>query len=65
MKDFITELLGLEGIILTKAEERTSERHFWVELPRKPHSCPVCGESTDKVHDYREQKVIDEEPIFI
>lgn len=59
MKDFITELLGLEGIILTKAEERTSERHLWVELPRKPHSCPVCGESTDKVHDYREQKVKD------
>lgn len=59
MKDFITELLGLEGIILTKAEERTSERHLWVELPRKPHSCPVCGESTDKVHDYREQEVKD------
>lgn len=59
MNNIITKLIGLEGVILTKVEEKVTERHLWIELPRKAHSCPVCGESTDKVHDYREQKVKD------
>ena len=28
-----------------------------IELPRKKHTCPVCKQPTDKVHDYRLQKV--------
>lgn len=59
MKHNITELLGLEDVILTNVKEFKSERHLWIELPRKAHSCPDCGELTDKVHDYREQNVKD------
>ncbi|MBQ6393156.1 MAG: transposase family protein, partial [Eubacterium sp.] len=26
-------------------------------LPRKEHKCPVCGEQTDRIHDYRKQRI--------
>ncbi|ENH96017.1 transposase for IS652, partial [Gracilibacillus halophilus YIM-C55.5] len=28
-----------------------------VELERKPHCCPTCGLVTDRIHDYRIQKI--------
>lgn len=28
-----------------------------LEMPRKPYACPSCGEMTEKIHDYRLQKV--------
>lgn len=27
-----------------------------IELPHKKHTCPVCEQRTDKIHDYRLQK---------
>ena len=38
-------------------EERKGEIFLYVEMERKPHPCPDCGQLTNKVHDYRWQKV--------
>lgn len=54
-----SKLLGMEDIIVKKVWEDANVRHIGIELPRQPHNCPVCGGETNKVHDYREQKVRD------
>lgn len=28
-------------------------------MQRKAHKCPACGNETDRVHDYRKQKIKD------
>lgn len=55
--NFNMNWLGFEGVIVTKVEKVEGTIHFHVECERKPHPCPNCGELTDKVHDYRIQKV--------
>ena len=30
-----------------------------IEMQRKPHTCPCCGHSTQRVHDYHKQKIKD------
>lgn len=32
---------------------------LYIQLERKVHTCPHCGCKTDKIHDYRDQKVRD------
>lgn len=58
-KDYTTELLNLEEVIVKKVENLENEVHIHIELPRKPHKCPCCGETTETVHDYRTQRVKD------
>lgn len=59
MKDYTTKLLGLEDVIVKNVWEDEVSRHIEIELPRKEHRCPCCGELTDKVHDYRSQCIKD------
>jgi len=50
-------LPGFEEFIITdtKVIEGTYQIHLQVE--RRPHSCPACHHLTDKIHDYRIQKI--------
>lgn len=58
-KDFSAEILGLQGVIVTAVNERNGQLCICVELPRKEHTCPVCGARTSAIHDYRKQAVRD------
>lgn len=59
MKDNTAKLLGLEDVIVKNVDQNGGEIHIELELPRKAHRCPQCGETTVKIHDYREQRVKD------
>lgn len=59
MKDNITKLLGLEDVIVKNVEENEREFEIYIELPRKTHECPCCGRNTDRIHDYRMQRIRD------
>ena len=59
MLDYTSELLNLEDVIITKAENISNQLHIHIELPRKQHICPTCGAFTDRIHDYRIQTVKD------
>ena len=53
------KLLGLEDVLVKNIYEVHGEQHIDIELPRRIHRCPCCGCETDRIHDYREQKVKD------
>lgn len=53
------KILGMEEVIVKKVEENENGLKIYIELPRKEHKCPCCGETTNHVHDYREQKIKD------
>ena len=53
-QNYTAKLLNLEDVIITNVENIFEEFHIYIELPRKKHTCPVCGSVTDRVHDYRE-----------
>jgi transposase len=59
MLDYTTELLDLEDVTITKAENISNQLHIYIELPRRSHVCPACGAVTDLVHDYRMQVIKD------
>lgn len=59
MENYMTKLLGLKDVIVTDIDDSGSELLIYIELPRRKHKCPMCGTSTDKIHDYRKQKVKD------
>ena len=48
---------GLKGVTIERMEEQENRIVLYVSLPRKEHICPSCGASTNKVHDYRMQKI--------
>ena len=58
-ENIIKELVGLQDIIVNKVEQNEKEMQIYLELKRKDHICPCCSSSTDKIHDYREQKITD------
>ena len=58
-KDYTSKLLNLEDVIITGVENISDKLHIFIELPRKPHTCPVCGAVTEHIHDYRMQTVKD------
>ena len=51
-QDYTAKLPNLEDVIITNVENISEELHINIELPRKEHTCPVCGSVTDRVHDY-------------
>ena len=53
------KLLGLEDVIVEEVYDNETEIHVNIRLPRKEHICPVCGERTNSIHDYRRQTVRD------
>lgn len=56
---YIEDLLELKGVNVINIDNNSISTDIYIELPRKNHECPDCGTHTDKVHDYRLQKVKD------
>lgn len=57
---YITKnLIGLQDVILKNVEQDENYIYIYVQMPRKAHTCPCCGKSTEKVHDYRKQYIKD------
>lgn len=59
MKDNTTKLLGLEDVIIKNVYENEDGFNIELEMPRRTHVCPCCGKETDRIHDYRYQRVKD------
>lgn len=59
MNDYTAKLLNLEDVIITNVENMENQLHIYLELPRVEHTCPACGATTDRVHDYRIQTIKD------
>ena len=57
--NFITTLLDLKGITVTKFRNRTNRFRIHIELPVREHTCPCCHSKTSKIHDYRFQLIKD------
>ena len=58
-QNIIKELIGLQDVIVNKVEQNEKEIYIYLELERKEHTCPCCSGQTEKIHDYRVQKVHD------
>lgn len=56
---FTEEILGLQGVMINKVENFENNIIIHAELERKEHKCPCCGQTTDKIHDYRKQSIKD------
>lgn len=50
-------LPGLKDVLIKQVEDIGETINIYVEMPRKVHLCPKCGQKTKKVHDYRVQKI--------
>lgn len=50
---FTEKLLNLQGVIIKKVENIKNINHIYIEMPGTEHVCPVCGEKTKYIHDYR------------
>ena len=57
--NYTRELIGLEDVIITGVEQEEKICNIYLEMPRKIHKCPECGYETDKIHDYRKQRIKD------
>ena len=60
---FTEKLIGLQHIEVEKIEKTENSIHIFCKLKRVLHKCPCCVNTTDKIHDYREQ-VIKDIPAF-
>ena len=52
-------LLGLKDVIIKNIEENDTTIQIHLELKRRIHKCPCCSCKTDRIHDYRLQRVKD------
>jgi len=50
-------LPGFEGLTIKKTSEVDGTYQIHIEMEREPHTCPDCESITDRVHDYRSQKI--------
>ena len=58
LNSYYTEkLLGLQEVSIKKICETKEIFEIFIEQPRKQCVCPACGVRTDKIHDYRLQRV--------
>ena len=57
------KVLGLQGVEIKNIENTEKEIYIEVELKRRLHRCPACGQETDRIHDYRRQIVKDIPPM--
>ncbi|MBV1822080.1 transposase family protein, partial [Anaerosalibacter bizertensis] len=57
--NFITQLLNLKGVKVTKISHEDSFVKIYITTDPKEHTCPACGAKTSKIHDYREQTIKD------
>ena len=54
---YTEKLLGLQGVEVKNIEENEEKYEISIEQPRKSCICPWCGAKTNKIHDYRYQRV--------
>ena len=59
LPNYIKDLLDLEDIIITKIVHTDKYVKFFLDTKPTLHICPVCGNSTSKIHDYRWQTIKD------
>lgn len=57
--NYTAELLGLKDVIIIDIKQDERRLDVFLMKPRRKHSCPACGQETEKVHDYRWQAVKD------
>jgi transposase len=50
-------LPGFEEVIVKKSETIENKLCFHIEMPVRQQICPNCGELTQRIHDYRIQKI--------
>ena len=54
---YTEKLLGLQGVEVKKIQENKENYEISIEQPRKTCLCPCCGKETNKIHDYRYQRI--------
>ena len=59
MNDCIKKLLGLKDVELTNIEEVGNKLEIHIKHPVKLTNCPHCNQLTNKIHDYRTQRIKD------
>lgn len=57
--NYMREIIGLKDVIVTSVERKDNQLNISLKMERKIHRCPCCNSSTDKIHDYRVQKIKD------
>lgn len=58
LNSYYTEkLLGLQEVSIKKVNDTKENYEIFIGQPRKQCVCPACGKVTDKVHDYRMQRI--------
>ena len=57
--DYTTKLLDMEHMKVKEIENFPDHLILHVEMKRRPALCPCCGTLTDRIHDYRVQRVMD------
>jgi len=57
--NYTEELLGLEDVIVESVERNENTLCIYVSIHKRIHKCPLCGEPTSKVHDYKSQRIKD------
>jgi len=53
------KVVGLQGVKIKNVEYSEKEMRIELEMGRRTHRCPACGQQTDRIHDYRKQIVKD------
>ena len=53
------KLLGIQDVNVKNIEEKEKSLEITIEKPRKESICPACGHRTNRIHDYRTQRVRD------
>ena len=56
---YTEKLVNLQGLIVKNVVQDHFSTTIFAQMPRKPHKCPCCHTSTDKIHDYRKQRIKD------
>lgn len=54
---YTKKLLGIQGVEIKNITKNEESYEISIEQPRRKCICPRCGEGTNKIHDYRYQKV--------
>lgn len=49
----------MQGLIVKNVVQDQFSTTIFAKMPRKPHNCPCYNTSTDKIHDYRNQRIKD------
>lgn len=52
-------LIGLQDIIVKNIAKNEENIFIDIEMKKKSHICPCCGEYTSYIHDYRQQPIHD------